>query len=123
MEDRTQSAEEFEQALYSESVQLKEATKENNDTGGWPFWLKGVCAAAAAVVLAVGGLMAAGVIDAELPTLPAFFHDEDSIWMPSLVNLSQEDAKARLEELGLVFEIGGNKSFRNNSEGICAGAK
>lgn len=110
MEDRTQSAEEFEQALYSESVQLKEATKENNDTGGWPFWLKGVCAAAAAVVLAVGGLMAAGVIDAELPTLPAFFHDEDSIWMPSLVNLSQEDAKARLEELGLVFEIGGTKA-------------
>lgn len=44
------------------------------------------------------------------PTLPAFFHDEDSIWMPSLVNLSQEDAKARLEELGLVFEIGGTKA-------------
>lgn len=119
IEDRTKSAEEFEQALYSPDVERTKATEEKNDTGRWPFWLKGVCIAAGATIIAVGGLMAAGVFDLALPTLPAF--EENGVMVPSLINMSQDAARQRLEERGLTFSYGGMQASDTIMEGYVLG--
>ena len=107
IEDRTQSAEEFEQALYSPEVERTKATVEKNDMGRWPMWLKAVCIAAGAAVIVTGGLMATGVIKFALPSLPGF--QQEGVMVPSLINLSQDTARERLEKLGLKMSIGGTK--------------
>lgn len=121
IEDRTKTAEEFENALYSPDVKRTEATVEKADMGRWPFWLKAVCVAAGAAVLVTGGLMVTGVIDSPLPTLPAFNQSEGTVWMPSLVNMSQDAAKERLEKLGLGFAIGGTEASDTIMKGYVLG--
>lgn len=108
IEDRTKSAEEFESALYSSEVERTQATVEKNDLGNWPLWLKAICGISGAAVLAVGVLMANGVISVSKPSLPTF--DQSGVMVPSLINLSQDMAKKRLEDQGLKFEIGGTQA-------------
>lgn len=119
IEDRTKSAEEFEQALYSPEVERTKATEEKNDMGRWPLWLKAVCIAAGAAVIGTGGLMAAGVFDLALPTLPAF--EQDGVMVPSLINMSQDAARQRLEESGLKFSYGGMQASDTIMEGYVLG--
>ena len=107
IEDRTQSAEEFENALYSPEVERTQATIEKNDLGKWPLWLKIVCGVAGAAVITGGVLMATGVINVSMPSLPTF--NQSGVMVPSLINLSQDAAKQRLENQGLKFEIGGTE--------------
>ncbi|MDD3253287.1 MAG: PASTA domain-containing protein [Lachnospiraceae bacterium] len=121
IEDRTKSAEEFENALYSPECQRTEATVEKVDMGRWPRWLKVLCAVAGAGVMTFGILLATGVIVIDLPELPSFSQTEGTAWMPSLVNMSQDDAKARLEELGLKCEIGGTEPSDTIMKGYVLG--
>lgn len=121
IEDRTQSAEEFENALYSPDVKRTEATVEKADMGRWPMWLKALCVAAGAAVIVTGGLLVTGVIDSPLPTLPVFNQSEGSVWMPSLVNMSQEAAKERLEQLGLGYAVGGTEASDTIMKGYVLG--
>lgn len=117
VEDRIRSAEEFEQELCAETVQRRQATKDKEDVGRWPLWTKVLCIAAGAAVIGAGALLATGVIDSPLPVLPAFEKQEDTVWMPSLVNLWQDDAKEKLESEGLRFEIAGTKPSDTIMEG------
>ena len=119
--DRTKSAEEFERALSSEHVKRTTATVEKNDLGQWPLWLKALCGAAGAAVLVFGILLMTGVIDSPLPKLPGFEKEENTVWMPSLVNMSQSDARERLESIGLVYEIGGTQASETIMEGYVLG--
>lgn len=119
--DRTKSAEEFEKALSSQHVKRTTATVEKNDMGQWPLWLKALCGAAGAAVLVFGILLMTGVIDSPLPKLPGFEKRENTVWMPSLVNMSQSDARERLESMGLVCEIGGTQASETIMEGYVLG--
>ncbi len=106
--DRTQSAEAFEQALCStDPVKRTVATVEKNDLGGWPLWLKAVCALA--VVGAVGGGAFALTRKAPEPVvnMSEMVLEEGFLRMPSLINLSQEAARGRAEAYGLEFAVGG----------------
>ena len=62
-----------------------------------------------------------GVIDSPLPKLPGFEKEENTVWMPSLVNMSQSDARERLESIGLVYEIGGTQASETIMEGYVLG--
>ncbi len=121
IEDRTKSMEEFEEQLNSGSVKRVVATKEKNDMGKWPLWMKILCAAAALAVVSLGGLVMTGVVDSPLPVLPVFQKDEGAVWMPSLVNMSQESAQERLESLGLVCRIGDTQASDTIIEGYVLG--
>ncbi len=117
VEDRTQSAEAFEKELYAEEVKRIQATKEKEDLGRWPLWTKVLCIAAGVAVVGVGALLMTGVIDSPMPVLPAFEKKDNTVWMPSLVNMWQDDAKEKLESEGLRFEIAGTKSSDTIMEG------
>lgn len=107
IEDRTQSAEEFEEALYSPNVERREATVEREDMGHWPFWLKAVSAAAASVVLVIGGLIVVGRIgNFQIQETEAFQLEENMVRVPNLINMSQESARTVVESAGLIFAIG-----------------
>lgn len=117
LEDRTQSAEEFEAALYSSDVQRTEATVEKHDMGKWPLWLKLVCGAVATAVAVFAILLATGVIRFQAPALPSFQQSEGTVWMPNLVNMKEENARNLLEQMGLKFEIGGLEASDTILEG------
>lgn len=117
VEDRTKSAEDFEKELCAENVQRIQATKDKEDMGHWPLWTKALCIVAGVAVVVTGGLMMTGVIHTSVPVLPAFEKKENTVWMPSLVNLWQDDAKEKLESEGLRFEIAGTKPSETIMEG------
>lgn len=121
MEDRIKSAEEFEEALRSSDVKRTTPTVEKADMGKWPLWMKAGCGVATALVIGAGVLIATGVIDTPLPTLPGFSQSEGSVWMPSLVNLSQDMAKQRLEESGLKFAVGATEASDTILKGYVLG--
>ncbi|MGL5436048.1 MAG: PASTA domain-containing protein [Lachnospiraceae bacterium] len=122
IEDRTKSAEEFESALYSQHVELREATVEHEDMGRWPFWLKAVSVAAASVVLITGGLIAAGRIgNFQLQETEVFQLDENMVRIPNLINMSQENARTTVEEAGLIFAIGDSEASDLIEEGRIIG--
>lgn len=119
--DRTKSMEEFENQLNSANVKRVTATKEKNDMGKWPFWAKALCAAAGVAVLSAGVLVMTGVVDSPLPVLPVFQKGEGTVWMPSLVNMSQKSAQERLEGMGLSCKIGDTQASDTIIEGYVLG--
>ena len=121
IEDRTKSAEEFEKELYSQNVKRTVATVQREDTGRWPVWIKVVCIVAGVCLIAVGGLIGTGSIKVSMPTLPEFRKQDNTVWMPSLVNMSQKEAKERVESLGLEFEIGGTQASETIMKGYVLG--
>ncbi|NBH71189.1 PASTA domain-containing protein [Clostridiaceae bacterium] len=121
IEDRTKTAAEFENQLNSDNVKRTAATVEKNDTGKWPLWLKAACGLAGAAVLAAGTLVMTGVVDSPFPVLPVFQQREGTVWMPSLVNMSQESAEERLESLGLGCKIGDTRASDTIIEGYVLG--
>ncbi len=124
IEDRTQTAEEFEAALYSQNVERKDATVEREDMGRWPFWLKAVCVTAASVVLIMGLLIGIGVIGnfqmIETETLQL---DESMVRIPNLINMSREDAERVVRAEGLEFVIGDSEASDLIAEGRVLGQK
>ncbi len=110
LEDRTKSAAEFEEALCSKEVTRTQATVEKNDMGQWPLWAKLLGAGAGAVVFVIVILMATGVLQSPFTMNGGLTREEGSVWVPNLVNMSQADAKARAEDLGLQFEVGGTEA-------------
>ena len=121
IEDRTQSAAEFEQALTSQSTVRTKATKEKEDIGKWPRGLKILCGAGAGVIILLSLLLATGVITPSMPKLPSFQKNEGMVWMPSLVNMSQSAAKKRLEELGLEYGLAGTQASDTIMKGYVLG--
>lgn len=104
IEDRTKSAAEFEQALYSQSVTRTVATVEKNDLGKWPFWLKGACAVAAVVVVGTGVFAFTRQVSAPR-TEQGITLEEGMVRMPAFINLPQEMAQQRAQEAGLELVI------------------
>lgn len=121
IEDRTKTAAEFENQLNSDNVKRTAAKVEKNDMGKWPLWLKAVCSLAGAAVLGAGVLVMTGVVDSPFPVLPVFQQREGTVWMPSLVNMSQKSAEERLESLGLGCRIGGTRASDTIIEGYVLG--
>jgi len=121
IEDRTKTAAEFENQLNSDNVKRTAATVEKKDMGKWPWWLKAACGLAGVAVLAAGGLVMTGVVDSPFPVLPVFQQREGTVWMPSLVNMSQESAQERLEGLGLGCRIGDTRASDTIIEGYVLG--
>ncbi len=120
VQDRTKSAEEFEAALLSSNVLRTQATKENHDTGKWPTWLKVTIGIGGFIVLLLAGLITTGVLQGALPSLSALEQDANSVWMPSLINMSPERARQVIEDnnMELILEIGGAETSETILEGF-----
>jgi beta-lactam-binding protein with PASTA domain len=107
IEDRTKSAEEFEQALLSGSrVKRTASTEKETDLGKWPFWLKGVCAAAVAAAIGVGAFSV--VYTVALPQASNAVK-ADGVLVPNLINLDRDTAEALAEVVSLKFEVAGTR--------------
>ncbi|MEH2928687.1 PASTA domain-containing protein [Candidatus Ventrimonas sp. KK005] len=116
-EDRTKSAQEFEEALNSTNVARTQATVEKSDMGRWPLWVKVLGAAASVFVLVIVGLTVAGVLDLPFTMNGGLVQREGTVWVPNLVNMSQADAKNRAEALGLKFQVGGTEASNTVMKG------
>ncbi|MCD8222669.1 MAG: PASTA domain-containing protein [Clostridiales bacterium] len=114
IEDRTKSAEEFEKNLCSSHVERTHPEEKDTEQASWkwPLWLKllfgiGGIAIIAGVVVLVSGIITA---KPEHPgTVASEKIQEGFVRVPNLLNLSQDEAKNRVEEMGLVFYIAGTE--------------
>lgn len=111
IEDRTQSAAEFKAALEASDTSRTKATPDPSPVVKWPLWLKLLCGGLAAVVVTLVILMATGVVQSPLSLIGGqLVSSENSVWVPYLVNMSQEEARQLTEERGLKFEVGGTEA-------------
>lgn len=103
IEDRTQTAEQFEADLITGDEVKRNKTKPNKmDIGQWPLWIKilsGVAVAAVAIFLA---LMVTGVISFDSVHISdKGALEEGKVYVPNVVNYSVEEARAILEDVNL----------------------
>lgn len=113
IESRTQNAEEFLTALNADKVKRKREKIKAADIGKWPL---GVKIAAAASVLAVGtfiALMATGVISFSILGTQKTELEEGMVRVPSVLNMTYEEAKQTLSDSMLKIEIE-DKEYTND---------
>ena len=107
IEDRTQSAEEFEEELMSEvEVKRKKAHSRKMDIGKWPLGVKIAAGTAACALITFGVLLATNVIHFDMKEI----NDQgllaaNEVYVPNLVNSAMEQAETQTVERGLVLQI------------------
>ena len=107
IEDRTQSAEEFEEELMSEvEVKRKKAHSRKMDIGKWPLGVKIAAGTAACALITFGVLLATNVIHFDIKEI----NDQgllaaNEVYVPNLVNSAMEQAETQTVERGLVLQI------------------
>ena len=102
MEDRTQSADAFAQALNSEDVTRTVVKHKKQDTGKFPVWLKLLSACLGAAVLTMIILVKIGVVADPLQSVRL---PEGYVNAPGLVNATVDDAQTIIETQGLILQI------------------
>ena len=102
MEDRTQSADAFAQALNSEDVTRTVVKHKKQDTGKFPVWLKLLSAGLGAAVLTMIILIKTGVVADPLQSIRL---PEGYVNAPGVINASIDDAQTTLETQGLILQI------------------
>lgn len=107
IEDRTQSAEEFEEELLSEvEVKRKKAHSRKMDIGKWPLGVKIAAGTAACALITFGVLLATNVIHFDMKEINDMgLLAENEVYVPNLVNSAMEEAEAQTIERGLVLQI------------------
>lgn len=122
--DRTKSAEEFEEALLASEVVRVEATPDNVVNVKWPFWLKAAAVGAAVLVVIFAAALATGLLGNGIVQSPQeIVQGEDEARIPNLVNMGQDEARSVVEERGLVFEVGDSETSEKIKEGRVLGQK
>lgn len=109
IEDRTQRAEDFERDLKTDSeVKRKRVKNKKMDIGRWPIWLKIATGAVAAAVVSFAILLLTEIIS--FGTLNIFDRgslDEDSVYVPNVVNYNLDEAQKKIEDVQLITQIVG----------------
>lgn len=107
IEDRTQSAEEFEEELMSEvEVKRKKAHSRKMDIGRWPLGVKIAAGTAACALITFGVLLATNVIHFDMKAIEdEGLLAENEVYVPNLVNSAMEQAETQTVERGLVLQI------------------
>ena len=98
IEDRTQTAEDFENELSTEnSVKLIKVRLKKMDVGRWPLWLKITSGLAAASILVFVGLLVTGVIHFNAFGKNEFVLEEGQVYVPDVVNFALSEAESKVE--------------------------
>lgn len=107
IEDRTQSAEEFEEELLSVTeVKRKKVHERKMDIGKWPLWIKLISGAAACGILTFGVLLATGVIHFDMgKIIDTGMLASNEVYAPNLVNYSVEQAEVKAIDSNLILQI------------------
>lgn len=114
IQDRTQTASDFEAELLAAEVKERQATKDKVDVGSLPTWVK-AASAAAALTLTVGfALLAGGVIHFSIPGLTKAVTAEGMTTVPNVINLEVDAAGESVKASRLGMQILGY----NDSEEI-----
>lgn len=109
IEDRTKTVKEFEEQLFSlADVKRNKVKNKKLDIGRWPLWVKLTAGIAAFLVVSFAILLLTGVISVgNLNILDRGSLDEESVYVPNVVNYSLEEAIEKTEEVKLVTQIVG----------------
>lgn len=121
IEDRTQSAEEFEQALLASEVEKVKPTEDDRDMGGWPAWLKVSCVVAVVAVIAIAVAVAVNIRRLVPDSAGSVVLSENQVRVPNLINMDKASAQESVESAGLVFAIGKSESSETIREGRVLG--
>lgn len=107
IEDRTQTAEDFETDLSSEDeVKRNKIHFRKMDIGRWPLWLKITSGAAALSIVTLVVLLVTGVIS--LGAINIFDKgdlDKGTVYVPNVVNYSLAEAENKITETKLLPQI------------------
>ena len=105
LEDRTQTAEAFENELLTEAEVSRKTVKiKTEDVGRWPKWVKIVSFAGGGLVVAVLLLFVTGVINFS-STWDTVALGKGMSRVPNLVNTAYSNAEKTLEDAGFVVSI------------------
>ena len=99
-EDRTKTASEFITELHADEVKRKERTRKKIDIGKWPLWSK-IAIGCIAVALAATGVV--------LSRNSVYALEEGQVYVPEIINLSDEDAQKKIEKNDLTLKIIGQE--------------
>ena len=114
IEDRTQTAEDFENELSTEnSVKLIKVHLKKMDMGRWPLWLKITSGLAAASILVFVGLLATGVIHFDAFGRNNFVLDEGQTYVPYVVNYELAEAESKCDGKMLIQIVDKQISYEN----------
>lgn len=107
IEDRTQSAEEFEAELISErEIKRKKNHERKMDIGKWPLWVKLVSGMAACGILTFGVLLATNVIHFDMKQIvDTGVLASNQVYVPNLVNYGVEEAETKTLDSSLILQI------------------
>ena len=108
IEERTQSAEAFEQALTADEVTRIKGTRLNQDTGRIPLWMKISAAVLAVAILTTSILVATGVINLRggfLDLGGKYVTAEGYVTVPEVLKKTVTEAQSITEDKGLLFQI------------------
>lgn len=105
IEDRTQTAEAFEDDLITEDdVKRNRIRMKKMDIGRWPLWLKLTSGTVAVAIITVIALLVTGVIDfGDINIFDRGDLEDGKVYVPNVVNYSANDARMMLEEVDLQF--------------------
>ena len=93
IQDRTQTAADFERELTSETtVKTRKSHLKTEDSGKWPRWVKMAIAGAGLIVATVLVLLLTGIIEIGGETGGGDKLAEDEVRMPGVMNISQAEA-------------------------------
>ena len=93
IQDRTQTAADFERELTSETtVKTRKSHLKTEDSGKWPRWVKMAIAGAGLIVATVLVLLLTGIIEIGGDTGGGDKLAEDEVRMPGVMNISQAEA-------------------------------
>ena len=123
IEDRTKSAEEFEQALLSSDVAKVKVKAASRDAGRWPLWLKIVIVLAIAAVVTAAVVVAVNLGRIGPDRSSSVELGEDQARIPNLINMDQDQARQIVEEAGFVFAVGRSESSDTIREGRILGVE
>lgn len=109
VEDRTPNMETFLEELHSEKVKRRKNTMRRRNFFKWPLWVKvaSICAVVAVVVFAV--LLFTNVIGNSVALNRTIQLGDNMTRVPSIVNVTMERAKVRMEEAELLYGISGKE--------------
>ena len=107
-EDRTQTAQEFKTELEADEVKRKARTRKKIDVGKWPLWSK----------LLVGGIAIVLVISGWVLSKESTYALEDGkVYVPEVVNKSDEKATKVVEKRNLTLKIIGQEKSEKVEQG------
>ena len=109
IEDRTPDIDSFLKELSAETpVKRRYGKLKKIDIYRWPKWVKGSVAAAFAVVLLFGGLLATGVIHFDSVFASTVEVPEGMVIVPYVEGMKSDKAIRKIEKAGLVATTAGN---------------